>query len=89
VDRLVARFDYMDDDLAHEPLLVHYRGEWIDVWDVEHIGPNRLPMGSVLDTLAREGWSGWASESAWTGLAFRYLTGDDDGFTRIARVVWS
>lgn len=87
--RLLDLFDYMDDDLAAQPRLFRYRGQWYDMWDTEFLWADRLPTGGILHTLARQGWTAWASDSAWSGTVFRYLTGDDDGFVRVARVVWS
>jgi hypothetical protein len=84
---LWSLFDYITDK-THEARLIRYKGEWIDVWDMEYLSPERLPQASVLAQLARDGWIGWASDSAWTGTIVKYLP-DRDGFVRVARVVWS
>jgi hypothetical protein len=84
---LWTAFDYITDK-THEFRLIRYKGDWIDVWDMEYLCATRLPESGVLAQLAREGWNGWASESAWNGTIVKYLT-DRDGFVRVGRVVWS
>lgn len=88
MDRLLHVFDYIVGDMAYEPRLALYRGQWIDVWDMEYLSPDRLPQTGVLAQLARDGWVGWTSDTAWTGTIVRHLYDEDDGFVRVARVVW-
>jgi hypothetical protein len=89
MDRLIGTFSYIVGDMEHDARLTQYRGAWMDVFDMEYLSAERFPTGGILNLLARDGWTGWASDSAWSGTVVRYLDGDDEGFVRIATVVWS
>ena len=68
-----ADFDYLTEDEAYDCRLVQYKGVWYDVWDSMRCPGAEAPEATRH---AFAGWDGYASDSFFSGVLFRFA--DDD-----------
>ena len=77
-------FDYVKSDERWDDRFVLYRGAWHDTQDAQRISvaPEHLVFGfSVHKDHPLAAWDAIATDSVWSGTAFRYMT-DTEAFDR-------
>lgn len=77
-------FDYIEEtEDIHTPRLFRYRGEWYDLHEFNACGRGGAP-NHIANLLP--GWDAFQSDTFFSGIAVRILSGDDDGFVVAALV---
>ena len=66
-------FDYLGEADAYDCRLVQYKGVWYDVWDSMRCPGAEAPQATRH---AFAGWDGYASDSYFSGVRFKFA--DDD-----------
>jgi hypothetical protein len=77
-------FDYIAGEDRYSPRLFSYRGAWYDLNEFDPVGRSGAPnhMANQLP-----GWDAFQSDSFFSGIAVRILSGDDEGFIVAALVM--
>ena len=77
-------FGYIMDEDRYSERLFRYRGEW---YDVDEFSPAPATVGADNQMIQHlPGWDAFQSDSYFSGIAVKFLTGDDDGFVQVATV---